>query len=100
MDNKKPKLGNINAFNEFRKKIAESRNLPLPKSIFDIVQENYDRNNNWVVDDKPRIGKKCAGRRIAKKLAEIRNQPLSGKLLKIVAEISADQKKRKSKSKK
>ena len=46
MTEEKPKIGNINALNEFVKKLADLRKQPLPKSIFDIVQENYDKTKN------------------------------------------------------
>ncbi len=53
MSEEKPKIGNINALNEFVKKLADLRKQPLPKSIFDIVQENYDRNKKQKKTAKP-----------------------------------------------
>lgn len=53
MTDEKPKIGNINALNEFVKKLADLRKQPLPKSVFDIVQENYDRNKKQKKTAKP-----------------------------------------------
>ncbi len=39
----KPKLGKIGALKEVTKKLTELRKKPLSKKVFEIVHENYDR---------------------------------------------------------
>jgi len=44
MSNQKPKLGKKNALKEVTKKLTALRKKPLSKKVFEIVQENYERN--------------------------------------------------------
>lgn len=50
MSEQKPKLGKKGALKEVTKKLTELRKKPLSKKLFEIVQENYERNqtNNKV----------------------------------------------------
>lgn len=44
MSDQKPKLGKKGTLKEVTKKLTELRKKPLSKKIFEIVQENYERN--------------------------------------------------------
>ncbi len=45
MNNQNPKIGKKGAIKEVAKSLTELRKKPLSKKVFEIVQENYDRNN-------------------------------------------------------
>lgn len=44
MSEQKPKLGKKGALKEVTNKLTEFRKKPLSKKVFEIVQENYERN--------------------------------------------------------
>ncbi len=44
MTNEKPKIGKKGALREVTKKLTELRKKPISKEVFEIVQENFDRN--------------------------------------------------------
>lgn len=44
MNNQNPKVGKKGAIKEVAKILNELRKKPLSKKVFEIVQENYDRN--------------------------------------------------------
>lgn len=44
MANEKPKIGKKGALREVTKKLTELRKKPISKEVFEIVQENFDRN--------------------------------------------------------
>ncbi|MFZ3231718.1 MAG: hypothetical protein WA160_16035 [Pseudobdellovibrio sp.] len=44
MTEQKPKIGKKGALKEVVKKLTELRKKPLSKKVFEIVQENYERN--------------------------------------------------------
>ena len=44
MSEQKPKLGKKGALKEVAKKLTVLRKKPLSKKVFDIVQENFNRN--------------------------------------------------------
>lgn len=45
MKNQNPKIGKKGAIKEVAKSLTELRKKPLSKKVFEIVHENYDRNN-------------------------------------------------------
>ncbi len=44
MSEQKPKVGKKGAVKEVAKQLTELRKKPLSKKVFEIVQENYERN--------------------------------------------------------
>lgn len=44
MSEQKPKIGKKGAIREIAKQLTELRKKPLSKKIFEIVEENYERN--------------------------------------------------------
>lgn len=46
MRNEKPKVGKKGALKEVAKKLTELRKKPISKEVFEIIQENFNRNQN------------------------------------------------------
>lgn len=44
MSEQKPKIGKKGAIREIAKQLTELRKKPLSKKVFEIVEENYERN--------------------------------------------------------
>ncbi len=44
MSEQKPKLGKKGAIREIAKQLTELRKKPLSKKVFEIVEENFERN--------------------------------------------------------
>ncbi len=44
MENQKPMVGKKGSLRQVTKKFTELRKRPLSKEVFEIVQENFDRN--------------------------------------------------------